>query len=539
MQTKKICLNGKWFFQAVESFDKKVYGFSVPSLWTHGECWGYPDSWSQVKQAWIWRKITIPDEWKNFRIVLKFEAVMLKAEVFLDNTKIGEHTGGFTPFEIDLSDIAKTFNKNSCELRVLVTSAKYAEQGQKLIHQIGYPENYEEGCLPGGIWQSIWLIALPQVHFGNWHYNSYISKNKLEFFIKIHNVSTQKFNGYVKCLFLNNQNKKFFPDKNIKITSGNKIAIKFNKPIDKLPLWSSSLPNLLKIIFVLIDSNGKLIHKLPVRIGLREFSIKQDKFLLNGKPIHLLGYSLIRHRVSPHWWREDYVRTIFRFIKKLGFNHIRTHAAICPEVILKVADEEGILIQDQSSLWSTGQSGYFLGGPTLLQNSKREFKEWIERDRNHPSVIIWDVENELIRINARNTSLVNELIDFVKTIDSTRPVVASGAGAHKHSDFYHQHCERGLTKIIDFWAKQHRNKPFVAGEWWADATKLSMNTTHFGVNNLKRYPAEFKSQDDIHRKFGQLYRDEIIAHRIRGVAGTVLFGMDSLFLNHGGQQKHI
>jgi hypothetical protein len=281
---------------------------------------------------------------------------------------------------------------------------------------------------------------------------------------------------------------------------------------------------LIDLTLTLLAETGEQVDHQIQRYGIREFKIEKDQFVLNGTPVMLLGTSLVRYRVSPHWWRREYLETYFRFLKQLGFNSIRIHGFIGPSVIFEVADEIGLLVQSQSSIWSSLHQAYRRGGSEFIENAKQEFKEWYLRDRNHPSVVLWDIENEMLRCNPQNMEWVDELISYFKKLDPSRPVVTSGEGFYEAGDIYHFHNNYRFAPIIDAW-KQERRKPLVFGEWWGP---------EFAPGNVLRNPdrhlADPESQRDLFSDLGRYYATTIAQHRRGDAAGTMPFYLDFYLL---------
>jgi len=233
---EKICLNGEWTFQPIDSFDKKKYKIYVPSHWTHGQCWGYPKEWVKVKKAVLTRKVSIPLNWEEKYISIYFEAVMLKAEVYVNDRLVGEHSGGFTPFEINLGELGNQLAGKTFELKVIVNSAECAKEGNKLLYQVSYPSGSEEGPLPGGIWQSVWLVNKPLVHIKNWHYTCSIKKDIFNCYAILSNNSYRDFYGKIRLMVLDKgQYKDFVAGESIKINEGGITSISFKRKIKGLP----------------------------------------------------------------------------------------------------------------------------------------------------------------------------------------------------------------------------------------------------------------------------------------------------------------
>jgi len=186
-------------------------------------------------------------------------------------------------------------------------------------------------------------------------------------------------------------------------------------------LWSPEAPNLYQLR-VTIGEGGEEADSQVVAFGMREFTVRDGEFFLNGEPIYLRGLLLQPHYpvtlVTPPT-REMMVREI-TLAKEAGFNLIRAHIRPAPPGYLDLTDEMGMLVYAESSL------AWIKDSPRLLDHGRRELSAMIERDRNHPSVVFWGIYNE----NRAASALTSEaLVRFVRALDPTRVVVDNSGGS--------------------------------------------------------------------------------------------------------------
>ncbi len=510
-------LSGAWSFTPDGA--RSASTIHVPSQWTHGECLGYPKSWKGVVHAVYERTTSIPrfDQTRSCGIL--FEAVMLGCDVFLDGTRIGGHQGGFTPFETLLTEeIWRRLSGKRAVLRVEASSAKTAFTSTGVIHQVGYPEDGEEGVIPGGVWQNVWLFTRPTVRVASWTNDYHHRTRTLSVSVDVENSSDADFEG-VAVLQIGSGRRAVQCGLPVRAARGRRVTLRETIRLpDQLGEWSTHAPRLHQLAIHLSDKKSVTVDQLTDRIGLREVGLSADALLVNGERVRLFGISLIRHRVAPYLWRRDYLELYFRTLKSLGFNSLRLHAAIAPKLVLDVADELGLMLINQSSVWSTVVGGYTAGGRTFVENTKREFTEWFERDRNHPSVVAWDVENEQIRIDKVSLPWVNELIAHLRTL-TTMPLCASGAGSLGDDDFIHVHCESNINRMLQ---GRTFDKPFIAGEWWGP-NKEYRDTMHAPL----KIP-DPRSGDHQLSELGAFYQRELLAQRVHGAAGTFTFALELL-----------
>ncbi|HHH75765.1 MAG TPA: hypothetical protein ENL03_01915, partial [Phycisphaerae bacterium] len=501
-------LNGDWNFIPADGSEGGTV--HIPSMWSHGKCWDYPPQWAQVDCAWLERDITIPEDWTDLIIQIRFEAVAFKAEVYINEQRLGEHVGGFMPFTIPLG----LAPGESAKLRVLVTGVSAVQDGYALLHPVSYPHGHEEGPVPRGIWQNVTVEGLPKLHISDCSYTF----DGCDVTFNVSAVAESwSITGPLSC-----------EPKPLENATGT-VTI----PAGHLQRWSQHNPALHMVEVCAHDCDGQITHRLPVRIGLRTVHIAGENLYINNEPVHLFGFSLTRHRISPALWRRDYLTLYLRTMQEIGFNSVRVHGCIGPAVIYDVCDEIGMLVDAQSSMWSSAQQGYLAGGQTFIDNALNELTEWIHRDRHHPSIIIWDTENELYRINQAWDGPGQQFINHFRKLDPTRPVMASGAAAWPHGDIIHNHCEPSLRNVIAAerqWVADNPDqlRPFIAGEWWGDTTYMGTSTVaeRGGLSGFQRQPLDFTCQDDIDCALGKWFAFEIRAHRMMGIFGTFPFSIE-------------
>lgn len=511
----RIFLDGPW--RGTFADEAAAVEVPVPSVWTHPSPWLGEVSWAHRNEARLARWITFPPSWLGHRVRIHFAGVLARAEVSWKGKRVGAHVGGFTPFQFDLGLAEDGW------LEVDVKGCAAAYDGAALRQAISYPLNCEEGPLPAGIWQPVWLERVPIVEISQlW---PYWDKSAERWKLKVRHRGDPSLRSLRLCCDCGEGSESFF-ELSASLRSAEEV---FDLGVwEAVPLWSPAQPQLVRIRWELGDG-FKVCASGEFETGFRAVEIEQDRILLNHQPIRLRGFSMLRHRIVPWLWREDYLTLYFRTMKSLGFNAVRTHGAIAPEVVLHVADRVGLLVQNQSSFWSMGWSGYLAGGAELWRNTEREFRAWIERDRSHPSVVIWDVENEIYRISPEGKSLSRQLVALARSLDPFLPVVASGSSAAEYTDVYHQHCVQGLSKVIEQWVQHLPQKPFFAGEWWPDQTLWGKRTLLFsGLRAADRWPREFQSRNDVLHRIGWLYGQEILRQRLLGVTGTFPFAVSTL-----------
>jgi beta-galactosidase len=240
-------------------------------------------------------------------------------------------------------------------------------------------------------------------------------------------------------------------------------TIHFAKKITSPNLWSNETPYLYTLVVTLKDNAGKIIEATSSKIGFRKVEIKNAQLLVNGKAILVRGVNLHEHNpYTGHVQTEEIMRKDIALMKQFNINAVRT--CHYPQSVLwyKLCDEYGLFLVDETNLESHGL-GY---GPDNVSN----FPEWkaahldrviraVERDKNHPSVIIWSLGNE-----ASNGKAFFDMYDWVKARDNSRPVQYEQAGENRNTDIVCPMYPR-MNNMKKYAARTDVTRPYIMCEY--------------------------------------------------------------------------
>ena len=449
------------------------------------------------------------------RIILKLERVAYHCVLFVNGQRIGEHGGGYTPFQYDLSPAIRSGRNR---LTLYVMDANAAIIGDRAVHQLGVtqPQNLR---YDGGILGRIWIESMPNVCVEDVFVKTSTGNKRIEVECEVHNggktVSSPTVTFSIRNWATGEKTMLDLPNLQTVIEPGETKTLSVATTWRSPELWSPDHPHL---YLLRTELSGQTIRdSFDQRFGFREFSIEGGQFYLNGTPTRLRGPSAFRgHSSVTLSLNRKYIRTVMRAWKNtVGVNAFRLHASIASEPVLEVADEEGLLLINQSSIWSAMGNHYRRGGDALLQNTRQEFEEWVRRDRNHPSCVIWDVENEQIRGSGRdkNSDWVLKLDDFVRDFDTTRPIEHSGAGWYEpNCNIFHVHMEEHYTRLFEIW-RHNPKRPLVNGEYWIGGRGEARLTSSLETGSRAEY-----LQEEL-----RLYHEAMVEQRAYGVSGVMPF----------------
>ena len=338
--------------------------------------------------GWYRYELTPKDEWKGKRIVLDFQGIMLVGDVYLNGKRIGGTDYGYLGFDIDLSKLLKWGQPNEIAVKADTQN----------------PSN-SRWFTGAGLYRDVNLIVTNKDLFFPRHPLFIRTQGNKEVKIKAEIINQQKV--------AKGQSAAKMPvgvrilDADGKVVAEQKNDIHFNAKwrdreyelpsisLENAKLWSTDTPYLYTAEVTLYDSEGNIVDQIKEPFGVRTIEIVPQKGLLvNGKKVLLKGYA--NHHTLGALGAAAYPRAIekrLKLMKEFGMNHIRTSHNPYSEDFLKLCDKYGILVVDELyDKWLTQYAGGRVEWESLWQ---KDVPEWVKRDRNHPSVVMWSLGNEL------------------------------------------------------------------------------------------------------------------------------------------------
>lgn len=481
-QRHEICLNGYWDFLPVALPDDYRQGsgaapalplpaadaawsdtrIKIPSPWNingfanrnlegpdHRNYPSYPASWEQVRMAWMKRSVDIPADWDGQRIELYFEAVAGCTEVYVNGRKVGENFDLFLPFAVDITDCVTPGSR--AEILVGVRSQSLFEDNSTVGRRI-VPAGSMWGYYINGIWQDVYLVALPTVRIEDVYVKPLVSKGLLELEVTLENDTERRadlqLGGEIRA-WINDAgtdvNSAPVPAWHLggvaldvapircSVEAGASQVVTLQVPVaeGELQYWTPEQPNLYGLLLTAKARKQTLDTKYE-RFGWREWTLRGTQHCLNGKPYALRGDSW--HFMGIPQMTRRYAWAWFSAIKAMNGNAVRPHAQVYPRFYLDMADEMGICVLDETANWAS-DGGPKLDSELFWEHSRDHLTRFVLRDRNHASVFGWSISNEnkpvILHVYNRPDLMPlqmkawEEWRDIVRKYDPTRPWISS------------------------------------------------------------------------------------------------------------------
>lgn len=449
--------------------------------------------------GWYRKHFTVPASDAGKQIFVDFDGAMAYAKIWLNGKYVGTWPYGYNSFRMDLTPFIKPGQENILAVRLDT-------------------ESWDSRWYPGGgIYRHVWLVKTNPVHVGHW--GTYITTPKItdksalvKLAVTVDNAADKKVNAIVRTSLFeldinNNPKAKVATTKEsiLELKPGASVVTESEVTIANPKRWDIKSPNRY-VAQTSISINGKIVDTYNTPFGIRTIEFSATKgFLLNGKKVVIKG--TCNHHDLGALGAVINTRALKRQLKMLqdmGCNSLRTsHNVPAPE-LLELADQMGFLVWDEAfDTWKVGKK---------VNDYNKIFDEWhekdlnalVHRDRNHPSVFIWSIGNEVP--DQQNVELTKHLADIVRKEDPTRPVSngyndpdgGRGSGAAVAMD---------VMGVNYFFSKQaqwdadprYKNMPTLGSE---TASTVSSRGEYFFDDKYNKETWQISSYDDAHPDWG-------------------------------------
>ena len=410
VETPAVLLSGTWQFR-----------YSPDSKWDKIQVPGEPAMQGYAiehDKPFTYRKsFTVPADYAGKHTILRFDGVYSHARLFVNDTFVREHHGGFTRWDTDVTPFVRPGKKN--EIRLEVTDR---------LDDISYASGYAHHPI-GGILRDVTLFALPETCLYDFYAETHLDAAYEDAVLKI-GYSSPVAGGAEVAYTLTEPSGRRYPLVQSRFPleeGGNMNELPVKNPLK----WDAEHPNLYTLTITL-SKDGKEIGRFDRRIGFRDVKIEKDRMLVNGMPVKLRG--ACRHDIHPTLGRTttaelDSLDVIL--FKRSNMNFVRTSHYPPTERFLEYCDRYGIYVESETAVCFVDTYRQKNYAPGKTQDSAEftprylsQCREMVKSFRSHPSILFWSIGNESVY----GTNF-QQCWDWVKATDKTRPVIFSYPGS--------------------------------------------------------------------------------------------------------------
>ncbi|MEG1545869.1 MAG: glycoside hydrolase family 2 TIM barrel-domain containing protein [Bacteroides sp.] len=465
--TYRISLNGTWKFNYVENFNERPTNFmevgfdadkwnniTVPGNWERqgfgtpiyvnityeftspsgiAPFWKTPNP-PLVPKEWnptgtYLREFSLPKDWDDKAIYLSADGTKGAAFFYLNGKFIGMSKDAKTPARFNITGKAKA-GKNTLAVQIhRFSDANYLE--------------CQDFWRLSGFEREVYVYARPKFHIQDFYAHASLDENYtngvFDLAVSLLNVNEDSTNfqqSEVVSYRILDASGKSLASGDQKFRPSSYLNVNFDRNVLKdVAAWTAETPNLYTLVVTLRNKEGKVLEAVSSKIGFRTVEIKDKQLKVNGQPILVKGVNVHEHdEITGHYVSEELMRKDFELFKKYNVNTVRTCHYPQQERFYELCDEYGIYVIDEANIESHGmgydlRKGGTLGNNPLFENAHiARTANMFERDKNHPSVIVWSLGNE-----AGNGSNFYKTYQWLKSKD-TRPVQYERAGHEWNTD---------------------------------------------------------------------------------------------------------
>jgi beta-galactosidase len=482
----RISLNGKWKFNFVTGIQNRITNFAAVnqdlSTWkeidvpSNMEIKGYGvPIYVNMEYEWApgykqqapfvdmdknsigyYRKsFEIPANWDGSKIFVHFGAIKSAGYVWVNGEKVGLTKDSKTPAEFDLTPYVKG-GKNEIAVEVFRWNDGSYLECQDFWRLSGIPRD-------------VYIYSQPKVRIRDFFAKALLDESythgafSLDVEVANHSKSEQSVSAEFEILDAKGASV-LNGTKNAKF-AGTTQVLQFDGKIANVKQWSAEIPNLYTLVISIKDASGKVLEATSTKIGFRTVEIKGGLLLVNGKRVLLKGVNLHEfHPINGQVIDQATMLLDIQRMKELNVNAVRTCHYPQPDEWYRLCDEYGLYLIGEANIESHGMGYDLKKGGTLANNPAWKDahvfrgKNSVERDKNHPSVIIWSLGNE-----AGNGYCFYEEYLWMKKRDNTRPVQYEGARLEWNTDIYCPMYAR--MEHMEKYAKTHTDRPLIQCEY--------------------------------------------------------------------------
>lgn len=426
---------------------------TVPSGWkapgialrdfNPGDIYGYPGRWNDADTGVLRRRVHISAE-PGERVFLNAEGVAQRCALYVGARHICDHDEVFLPLHADITD---GIADGEAEITFVCASFESTTLTSGSVKTTGLTGSWFGSNLRG-IWGDISLEILPQSHISDLAIRCSVRRGEISVLPELSDAPDGARMHY-------------------EVLDGERAVLSFDGGCGEAvcrwtdaEYWDTDHPKLYRLRAELV-CGGTVLDSRTERFGFREIWTEGTKFILNGKPINLRGDSW--HFQGPIQMTKQYALNWYELCRQNGVNYVRLHAEPHPRYYLDAADEVGMLIVDETAVYGSGK-GMDAAHPQYLERCGRHAVRLVRRDRNHPCVIFWSIENEMRWVDGRDEFKLH-IPDWMEAMHREDPTrLISLDGDNRLLPYEMTEIESYHYNIDGTIAQWRREKPLTVGE---------------------------------------------------------------------------
>lgn len=473
------------------------------------------------------REVQVPKGWSGERILVRAEAATHKGRIYVNDQLLVEHSGGYTPFEADVTELVSAGEKFRLTIAV----------NNELTYQTIPPGRITVGENTGkklqtyqhdfynyaGLARSVWLYSVPKQHIEDVTVVTRVqnSTGLIDFSVKVSDDNP----GEIRVSVIDE-------DGAVVSTASGLQGI---AAVDNVQLWQPGAAYLYQVEVSIVDPQNNTIDTYSVATGVRTVEVRGTQFLINGEPFYFTGFGAHEDsEVRGKGHDQAYMVHDFELRHWMGANSFRTSHYPYAEEVMEFADRNGVVVIDETPAvgLNIGLQGGFEGeapltfSPEAMNNETRDahaasIRELISRDKNHASVVMWTIANEPAAEEEGARPYFEPLVKLTRQLDPSRPVSYANQGAatpekdsiadffdvtalNRYFGWYEQtgdleEAEPALESELLEWQEKYK-RPIIMTEYGAD--------TIAGLRNVLSLPWSEEFQVDMldmyHRVFDRV-----------------------------------
>ena len=400
------------------------------------------------------KEFIIPDSWEGRKVFIHFDGVKSAYWVWMNGNYIGFDKGSMTAGEWDLTNYVHPGTNRIAVKVVRWSDGTYLED--------------QDMWRFSGIYRDVYLYAPPRIHIRDFFVKTDLDNNykdaDLIIDAKVHNYDSIEYDNLLLDVELIDPSRKTVFTKNLKagtLLANDEKSVEMSFKVDDVSLWSDEKPDLYKLLMILKEPEGVVLEIIEESVGFREIEIRDAQLLINGVAVKFRGVN--RHEHDPHYGRtmtRELIEKDMQLMKQFNVNAIRTSHYPNTPLFYDLADQYGFYICDEvNAECHEGQD--FLAGQKGWEGAFMDRTErFFQRDKNHPSVILWSTGNECGYAPVHHT-----MADYLKSNDPTRVVYHQGNAPNGDAPFADVNGIRYPRQEELRMVGENTDRPVIMGEY--------------------------------------------------------------------------